>query len=218
MKSIKILVSLVAGAGLLASCALIPPIAIGPDALGIEGKSFDVPISEAGATGFAVQAATGTKTASGTFEDIDKPSLPIAPSSLNMDQGFKATVSVTSAGNLPDSITITDDSELEVTVSDQADTGVDPVVATIPFGPLVLEKDPACSAGTCDYTFADSDAAASALSASISGGNLSRLIQIVSEGGTNELALVLDITTESNPELNGSMELTIDVAENYIKF
>lgn len=218
MKSIKVLISLVAGLGLLASCALIPPIAIGPDALGIEGESFSVNMTETAAAGFAAQAASGSQSVPASFEDIDKPSLPIAPSALNMDQGFDSTVTVTSINDLPDTITITDDSQLSVTVSDEADTGVDPVSVTIPFGPLVLEKDSTCSGATCTYTFADSDAAASALSASISGNNLSRLIQIVSEGGTNELALQLDITTESNPEINGSMELTIDVVENYIKF
>jgi hypothetical protein len=217
MRRFLVLVSLVAATGLLASCALIPPIGIGADALGIEATPVEVQFAQPLTTGFTVQAVTGKKVVPDSFDDVEPPSLPITPSSLLMEQGFASTVTVTSA-QFPDTITITDASELSVTVSEQDPDGPEPVNVTIPFGPLVLEKDAACSTSPCAYTFSDEEAAATALDGSISGAKLSRLIEIVSSGGTNDLELVLSLTVESEPDFSGTMKLTIDVVENYIKF
>jgi hypothetical protein len=217
MRRFVVLVSLVAAAGLLASCALIPPIGIGANALGIDSQSFDVAIPTPAAAGFGVQAVTGERVETGEFEDIEPPSLPITPSSLRMDQGFAATVTVTSL-DLPETLTITAASELSITVSEQDPDGPAPVNVTIPFGPLVLEQDAACSSSPCTYSFRDEEAAATALQGSIGGADLSRLIEIVSSGETNNLEVVLSLTVESTPDFSGTMQLTIDVVENYIKF
>jgi hypothetical protein len=216
MRRFLVLVSLVAAAGLLASCALIPPIRIGAEALGIEGQSFDVTIPTPLGAGFSALAVTGQRTETGSFEDIDLSSLPLAPSVLLMEQGFAEEVRVTSA-DLPDTITITDASELKLTVSEQDPDGPEPVVVSVQFGPLDLKRQ-TCVSSTCGYRFANPEAAATALDGSISGSSLSRLLDIVGSGGPNDLELVLSLTVQSSPEFSGTIELAVDVVENYIKF
>jgi hypothetical protein len=219
MKRFMVLVSLVAAAGLLASCALIPPIPIGEGALGIEGQSFDVSIPTPASAGFGALAVTGKTTATASFEDADLSSLPLAPSAFLMEQGFDTEVDVTVTGiDLPNTITITDASELTITVSEQDPDGPDPVVVNVPFGPLVLERGSDCGVDSCTYTFADAEAALAALDGSISGSSLSRLLDIVGSGGPNDLELVLSLTVQSTPEFSGTIGLTVDVVENYIKF
>jgi hypothetical protein len=218
MRRFVTLVCLVAAAGVLASCALIPPIPIGAGALGIDSQSFDVTFPTPEGAGFRALAVTGVKTVGGPFEDVDLSSLPLAPSAFLMEQGFDSEVTVTSPVTLPDSITFTDASELKITVSEQDPDGPEPVVVRVPFGPLVLEKDSACVASTCTYTFVDAEAAAAALAGSISGSSLARLIEIVGSGGPNDLELVLSLTVQSTPEFSGTINLTVDVVENYIKF
>lgn len=215
MKSLKFFVSLVAGAALLASCALIPPIPIGPNALGIEGQKFTVPMSPEGSA-MSLQTATGLQTISTSFQDVDQ-SPPIPPRSFQMNQGFAESVTVTST-NLPQSIVITDDSKLVVTVSENSDADKS-VTVDVPFGPLTLKKDPTCSdTTTCTYTFEDASAAGSALAKTISGSDLKLLIEIVNSGGENTIELVLTVATESAPDISGSLLLTVDVEENYIRF
>lgn len=215
MKILKLTVTLVAGAALLASCALIPPIPIGQNALGIEGQKFTVPISPEGSA-MSVQVASGKQTISSGFADVDE-SAPIPPRSFEMDQGFAETVTVTST-NLPSTIVITEASEIVVKVSEDADPDKS-VTVKVPFGPLTLEKDLSCSdTTTCEYVFADAEAAGSALAATIRGSDLKELIDIVSSGGDNTIELVLNITTDSNPDISGSLLLTVDVEENYIRF
>ncbi|MEX2534631.1 MAG: hypothetical protein WD273_03440 [Trueperaceae bacterium] len=210
MKSLKLLLSLLVAGAVLAACALIPPIAVGNDALGYSSQEFTVGAAPA-AAGFSLQA-TFSDSEIIPFDDIEQPNMPIAPSSFQSVQGFTATVTVSGA-DLPETIIITSGT-LQLNVSDDSGSP-EPVEAEATFGPLTLERPAECAGTSCDYTFADAAAAAETLTLTIAGSDLTRLLQIITEGSGNTLTLTLEVETE---EAVSTMTFTVEVDENYIRF
>jgi hypothetical protein len=203
MKSLSRVLYLAVASLALASCALIPPIPIGADALGDQSAEFDM--------------VTQSLVVTSAFADADKPYMPFAPSAFRSVRGFGEQV-IVSGGPYPAEIVITADSGLEVTFEDQRANPPEPVVASAPFGPLTLARSAECSdTGTsCAYTFTDPAAAAVALTVEISGDPFRRLLDIIFEDGTypNTMSLRLTIATD---RAFSPMKFTVNVVQNYIK-
>jgi hypothetical protein len=200
MKSLKGLVSLAAATALLTSCALIPPIPLGPDALGYSS--------------LPVEVAAGTWSDVMTFPDIDPPSFPISPSAFISVQGFAESAVV--SGTTRSAVTISGDSELRVTISDGSGSPA-PVTTQVPFGPLTLRRSDECGGSelTCSYQFEDPAAASEALTIEIRGEPFKRLLRIVTEGDqTNTMHIELHLVTDSDPV---TFKFTVEVKQNYIK-
>lgn len=211
MKISKLSASLIVAVVMLASCALIPPIPLGPNALGFDGQV--VPVGTVPASGFA-QLSSLSNTHSFGMENIEPPNMPIAPSSLQAVQGFEPTVRATrTLSALPDTITI-DSGSLEVTVEDDSGSP-SPVETTVSFGPLTLNRDENCGGSDCHYTFADPAEAARSLTMTVRGDSLSRLLKIMTEGQVNTVTVRFRVETAEQID---SLTFTIDVEENYIRF
>lgn len=203
MSSCKLLVSLIVVGGLMSSCAFLPPIPIGPDALGERTQEFDM--------------ATETIHVTTSFADTDKPTMPVAPSSFRSVRGFEENV-IVYGGPYPKEIVLTANSGLEVTIEDTRANPPAPVVARAPFGPLTLAKSAECAdlESQCPYTFTDPEAAAVALTVEIEGDDFSRLLDIIFEDGTSPNTMSLDLTIKTDRPFT-RMKFTVTVVENYIK-
>jgi hypothetical protein len=203
MKSLRRVFYLAVVSLALTSCALIPPIPIGPGALGDESTEFDMVTPQS----LVVTTA---------FTDADKPYMPFAPSAFRSVRGFGEQVTVSGAP-YPAEIVITADSGLEITFEDQRANPPEPVVASAPFGPLTLARSAECidTDTDCVYTFTDPAAAAVALTVEISGEPFKRLLDIIFEDGTypNTMSLRLTIATDRA----FAMKFTVNVVQNYIK-
>lgn len=195
----------------LAACALIPPIAIGPDALGFTEQEFTIPLDS------TASGASGTVTSPQpiVFSDIEPPSFPIAPRSLRSVQGFTRQVQVSgSPGGFPESLTLAGGS-LSFAVGDQRGTP-EAVTAGTDFGPLELRRTETCSlATTCGYEFVEPEAAARATTVSVGGTSFRRLLTIITEGEDNELEPTISASIDADLD---SITLTLKVQQNYIRF
>ena len=193
-------------AGLLGACALIPPIPIGPGALGYQRQELIVPLNN---------TTRATVSARRSFTDIERPSFPIAPSSFRSVQGFSNDAQVHQVlGTPPDVLTLTNGT-LTFTVEDDSGSP-DSVTTSVDFGPLELRKAPSCTSSTCGYTFADPQAAARALTFTVRGAEFRRLLDIITTGDEqNWLDVTLTVTTDAPAT---TLTLNVEVIENYIDF
>ncbi|HEX7004961.1 MAG TPA: hypothetical protein VF168_12320 [Trueperaceae bacterium] len=189
---------------LLGGCALIPPIAIGRDALGFTERTLTVPLNRT--TEATVEAP------SQAFADIKRPSFPIAPRSFRSVQGFRNGVWVDAPLTpLPDTIALS--GTLGFTVSDRSGAP-EPVSATVDFGPLELKRSTDCGEG-CNYVFSDPEAAARALTFTVAGEEFRRMLRTITEGEENMVDVTLSVRTDFAAL---AITLTVEVIENYIDF
>lgn len=176
---------------LLGACSLLIPDQTINDPLGIEGAKVDVAVG-AGSSALTT-LATGTGTASGSFEDI---STPISPASFSVTLPFAGTATVVaSSGPQPATITLSD-FVLKVTVSDAQNT------ASFTLTPSVS----ATLTQTSGTTYSISNVS---ISGALGSSEVASLNTVITGGGTNSVTATLTLTATSSPDLPAGSTISL---------